>query len=99
MLGGCVGVMGVAWNTEEEGGLIGEEFGEDLFMGFLFFKLRSFVLIFVWYLGGRGLELEDMVLFFAKGKWGESESSESDDEWVNHSSHHGFGNSAKETKS
>ena len=81
MLEGCVGLMEVAWNTEEEGGLIGEEFGEVLFMGF-FFKLRSFVLIFVWCLGGRGLELEDVVLLFAKGEWGESESSESDDEWV-----------------
>ena len=82
MLGGFVGLMEGAWNTEEEGGLIGEEFGEVLFMGVLCFKLRSFVLIFVWYLGGRGLELEDVLLFFCRGEWGESESSESDDEWV-----------------
>ena len=72
--------MGVEWGIGEEIGLLGEELGENLCIGVLFFKLRSFVLIFVWYLGGRGLGLEDRVWVFANGEWGESESLESDGE-------------------
>ena len=70
------------WRTGEDGGFIGEELDEDLCIGVLFFRLRSFVLILVWCLGGRGLGLEELVWVFAKGEWGESQSYESDGEWV-----------------